>query len=308
MTTEPTRPDSEDVAILQALRSLDAVDPESLREILRTEDPTDDVLLRRYTEVLGLLAWGAEPRVASAALKGRVLTALAGDETQQIDPGSIRPPRPPRGTAPSQVAEARTSRRARPAARWLAAGLAILALGLAGGLVWLSGQVEAQKERLAAQERTLEQLDAALEEARAEQASVADAGRNVLEEVRERFRLVTAPDTEICPMLPPDSSPHPGARGVLYVAADHQHWYLKAEGLEPAEGPRVYRLWFVVGPDDEPVDAGTFRVDPSGEIQLGSPTMPEGTKAALITLEPPDAGDRPAGPVVLYGDEVMRIL
>lgn len=302
----------EDTAILQALRAMDAVDSERLRDVVRTGDETGNVLLRRYTEVLGLLGYAAEPQPAPEALKSRILTALAGDETQRIDPKTI-----PMASAPSRV-ESRTEpappvpgRRAVRTARrpsWLAAVLALVALGLLAGLLWFSHELEAHRERLAAQEVLLAELDEILQETRSEQASAVDANRAALAEIRDRFRLVTAAGTEICPMLPPERSPQPDARGVLYVAADHQHWYLKAEGLEPLEASRVYQLWFVAGPEGEPVSGGTFRPAESGEIQLDSPTMPEGTTAALVTLEPPEGRDRPSGPVVLYGDEVMRIL
>jgi len=56
------------------------------------------------------------------------------------------------------------------------------------------------------------------------------------------------------------------------------------------------------------VSGGIFRVTKDEAVHLGSPTMPEGTTAALVTVEPPDGRDQPTGPVVLYGDEVMRIL
>ncbi len=92
---------------------------------------------------------------------------------------------------------------------------------------------------------------------------------------------------------------------MLYVADDHQHWYLRARNLPaPGEG-RAYQLWFLVGND--PVHAGTFELQ-GDEAVMSSPTMPAGTTAALITIEPTGvATERPQGPVVLYGRDMKPL-
>lgn len=303
----------EDVAILQALRTFDTLETGDLRDRLRDDDEVSEALLRQYTEVLGCLAYAAEPCPVSANLRERIQVALAGDETQQIDlealGAPLAPPEakdapghtPPPATFPASPA---------PPARapyWLAAALAVIALGLVGGIFWLSEQMGAQRERLAAQETRLQELDERLESARLEQEAAVREQQALLE-TQDRFRLVTAADTDICPMRPPPGSPQPDAVGALYVAADHQHWYLRAEGLDPPGEERVYHLWFVTGEEKAPVSAGTFRIEAGDVVQLGSPTMPEGTTAVLVTIEPPEDRERPSGPVVLYGDELMRIL
>jgi hypothetical protein len=45
------------------------------------------------------------------------------------------------------------------------------------------------------------------------------------------------------------------------------------------------------------------------EAVLSSPTMPQGTSAALVTIEPQGpAGKRPTGPVALYGHRMTRLI
>ena len=236
----------EDVAILQALRTFDVLEAEALHDRLRDGDEISDALLRQYTEILGCLAFSVAPGEPTRELEERILLTLSGDETQRIDPEEIGAPvaLPRRETAPRAPAPERSPTPSR-GPRWLAAVLAVVALGLAGGLFWLSEQLEASRERLVAQEAQLRALDQRLEEARTEQEAAAREEREARVVIQDRFRLVTAAGTEICPMKPPAGSPQPSAVGVLYVAADHQHWYLRAEGLSAPGEDRVFQLWFV---------------------------------------------------------------
>lgn len=311
MTDEP-RPDTDpdEEAALRALDLLASPDRDTTSGLMAEADEVDGVLLRRYLETLGLLGYEAEPMEPSPELEGKILTNLAGNETQRIDPGVVE--LPDRARARSEIpvppAPTTTPRRSR-APYWLAAVFALLTVGLAGGLVWLSSQISTQRELLASQEAVLTELQESLRGARAEQSELATANRRALREIESRLGLVTNLSTEICPLRPPSKSPQREARGVLYIADDQQHWYLKAEGLEPPEETRIYRLWFVVGNDREPRDAGSFRVSEGQPVELGSREMPDDTRAAFITVEPAEAeSERPNGPVVLYGDEVMTVL
>ena len=60
---------------------------------------------------------------------------------------------------------------------------------------------------------------------------------------------MTSPAVLVSPMRPvvrPGQPPlQPDARGVLFVAADHQHWYMSLQGLQPVPAGQVYKLWFV---------------------------------------------------------------
>lgn len=200
-------------------------------------------------------------------------------------------------------------RPAMPARRWAWPAVAALAAALiAAGALCLSlwRELEGTRERLRQQAADREALAATLAELERERPRGEEL-QGQLAALREQLALVTAVTTEVCPLRPPARSPVvPDARGLLYVAADHQHWYLRAQGLQPPGDGRVYHLWFVVG--DTPVSAGSFTLD-GEEAALTSPTMPEGTRAALVTVEPESSlGERPSGPVVLYGSELSRLL
>jgi anti-sigma-K factor RskA len=93
---------------------------------------------------------------------------------------------------------------------------------------------------------------------------------------------------------------------MLFVAADHQHWMFAVEGLAPAPDLQEYQLWFLVG--ERPVSGGTFRVETGRRVELSSPTMPAGTTAVAITLEPRGGMPRPTGPQVLFGDRLIEVL
>ena len=115
--------------------------------------------------------------------------------------------------------------------------------------------------------------------------------------------------------LPADAAGGGGAdaaaRGVVYVAADHQHWVFRVDGLVPSSGEQVYRLWFVPAGGDRPaVHGGRSRSTPAPTSSSHRREMPADTKAMFVTLEPAAAAAprSPTGPVVLYGDHAVQVL
>lgn len=181
---------------------------------------------------------------------------------------------------------------------WLLPLAATLAACLFGVSAWLWTQVGAQRQAIARLESRIEVLSRS--------ASAVEPAK--MRAMKERLALVTSPGVAICPLRPMQTSgPASGARGVMYVAADHQHWYLALSGLRPAPAGKAYHLWFFV--DDTPVSAGSFSARPGEEIQLGSDSMPEGTRAVGVTLEAADAGDvgAPSGPPILFGDDMTTV-
>lgn len=261
---------------------------------------------RLYVETLGLLPYALAPVAPSAGLRGRLLATLSGDETQPSQ--KLRTP-PPSGAVPViPVAASGEVRRApataaarRPARKWplaLAATVALAALGLAG---WFFAQL--QEER-AASARLQAQLRQA--EARASAgAAAASSERSELDQQAATLALVTSPAVEICALKPSGSPPRqPAARGVLYVAADHQHWYLALHGLQPAPPGYRYQLWFVAG--SLAYSGGSFEARLGERVVLSSETMPVGTAAVRVTLEPGSGSSQPSGPEVLFGDQMYR--
>ncbi len=207
----------------------------------------------------------------------------------------MRVPRPTSLTPPP--------RRAVRPARWplaLAASLALLFAGLSG---WLYTQLGQQRDTIDALGRQLDReqsrVDSAVRQAR---QATADALS-----LQEKFALVTSPAVEASPMRPPGASPlQPAARGVLFVAADHQHWYLCLHGVAPAPAGQTYKLWFVADPGN-PVSGGTFTARPGAPVELSSKQMPAGTKAVMVTLEADPKAEKPAGPEVLRAAGVYQL-
>ncbi|MGH9362849.1 MAG: anti-sigma factor, partial [Thermoanaerobaculia bacterium] len=72
-------------------------------------------------------------------------------------------------------------------------------------------------------------------------------------------------------------------------------------------GPeRDYQLWFIAG--GKPVSAGTFDPEAGTPATLSARTMPAGTELAAITVEPAGGVPQPSGPMVLKGEEKVKIL
>ena len=296
--------ESDDDIGLEALDAILAAPPARVLDALAEGDDGEAALRRPQLEALASLALALPVEPAPAALRQRLLVSLAGDETQQVAapreaaPPSARPIPPPAARIPPPR---RTSRGAWALA--LAAGLAAIVLGGATAFLWR--ELATTRERLAESERERAELAAEVAAAEARQETSVEAQAE-LGAMRDQLRLVTAAGTELCALRPPSARPvAPGAKGLLWVAEDHQHWYLRADGLAPPGPARVYQLWFLVG--DRPVSAGTFEME-GDEAVLTSPTMPEGTTAAMVTMEARGAiGERPSGPVVLHGKDFVKL-
>ena len=288
-------------------------------------DEGEAALRRQDLEAIAALALALPAEPAPAALRRRLLASLAGDETQQVPPltppqalaAAVEPaaPRPSAaGGPPREVRPARpTAGRAGvpPAPALLAPRLGARDRGeprgarLAGASALLWRDLAATRERLAESERARAELAAEVAAAEARQASGVETAAE-LGALREQLAIVTASGTELCAMRPAGARPvAPEAKGLLWVAEDHQHWYLRADGLQPLGQGRVYQLWFLVG--DRAVSAGAFELR-GDEGVLTSPTMPAGTSAAMVTVEAEGAvRERPSGPVVLYGKEFRKL-
>jgi hypothetical protein len=290
-----TTKEQEDAIIDRLLGALSRSDgaPELLSEELA--DEKERWVCREYLEVIGLLAYDNEPMAPRAEVKERLMRALGAPRHEES-----------RGVEQATVASFPSARRRSPGAettsRWhdwalpLAAGLVFALLGLSG---WQYVQLERQRG-------TIDRLAAQLDQAHQRTAQLAEyQGR--LESVDSRLALVTSSGVEVCTLKPVGDPAPAESRGVLFVAADHQHWYLKVEGLVPCPQGRSYQLWFI-NQDGVPVSAGTFDPKVGVRVELSSETMPAGTVAVSITLEPAGGSPEPSGPAVLYGDEAMRIL
>jgi hypothetical protein len=312
---------SEDLTILAALEALDrGIDSPGGAPRLDELSETD-TLARLYTEVMGLVPYELEPVEPAPGVRARLMAVVHGDETQPAAsvisavpaasaihatpvslpaPVPLRPSQEVRASRPAPSIQGSAARRAPK--RWplaLAAILSFLLLGLSG---WLYLQLGQQRETIASLQRELDTERARVaemtEEARKIQATALD--------MREKFSLVTSPAVEVSPMRPVGARPpQPYARGILFVASNHQHWYLALDGLQPAAQGKAYKLWFVAG--QGPVSGGSFTAQPGAPIELSSKHMPAGTKGVMVTLEDDPQAPAPAGPEILRAAAVYQI-
>lgn len=302
----------EDLAILAVLDALDRAPGDAVP--LRG-DETAETLARLYTEALGLIPLELPPAEPDPAVKSRLMAIVRGEEPRAAAPEPVPPPvvapaplPPPRPSGevrmPAPVTPISQPRRpaVRPS-RWpmaLAATTALLFLGLSAwlytGLVQQEETIARLTQEMEAQRRRADQAAAEMEQARAR-----------MSRMRESFAIVTSPAVEVSPMRPMGEPPmQPNARGMLFVAADHQHWYLSLEGLEPAPRGQAYKLWFEA--DEGMVPAGSFTAEPGAPIELSSKEMPEGTRGVMVTLEPDPQAAIPRGPEVLRASGVFRVI
>lgn len=284
-------PTTEDLTILAALEGwIDA--PSGTRQ-----DETTETLSRLYTEVLGLIPYALSPVPPAAGAKARLMAAVRGEALPAAEPERVPTPEP-RPAAPRPAPPPATAVRPSRARRWPLALAATLALALLGLSAWLYSQVGAQRSTIASLRRQL-----SFERARSE--GVVARVRQLENEgfdMRQSLNLVTSRAVMVSPLrpvAPPGQPPlQPDAHGMLFVAADHQHWYMSLQGLQPAPAGQVYKLWFMA---DRPVGSGSFTARTAEPVDLSSRQMPAGTRGAMITLERDPDAPAPTGPAVLQG-------
>jgi hypothetical protein len=298
-----------------------------------------DTLTRLYYEALGLIPSSLPPMAPHPRIKNRILAAIAeaavppaANPPAAVPPAAAVPPplpsaggggtiaAPPAFPAPAGGAlpegtkgpeGARESAAAGPAAGvragsrlrpWL--GLAaVLVLALVGVSGWL---YRGLADRDAAMAGLAAEREAALRRVSEAEARLQRSEAQA-DNLRKSFAVVTSPAVSVCALRPTSQMPAvAGAHGILFVAADHQHWYMSLRGLQPAGAGKVYQLWFVGA--QGPVSAGTFSGDPAASWQVGSEHMPPETREVHITIEDGAGSPAPRGPEVLRNADLIRVL
>ncbi len=283
---------AEDQTLLAALEALERGDVPSAAPRTDRADDTSEMLARLYTEALGLIPYELAPVSPPAGARERLLASIGAARTpapasspaREASPASRMPPRAP-------------SRSSRPS-RWPLALAATLALALLGLSLWLYTQIGTQRATIADLRHQLAQ-----ERARAEGAiaKVRQLENDSLD-LHQKFALVTSRAVAVSPLRPaeqPGGQPplQPQAHGVLFVAADHQHWYMALQDLQPAPAGAAYKLWFLA--EQGPVSSGSFTAKPGDPMDLSSQNMPAGTKGVIVTLENDPRVATPTGPTIL---------
>ncbi len=292
---------TEDLTILAALENLERGADPSVAEGPRG-DETVETLARLYTEVLGLIPCGLDPVAPSPGARERLLAAIgaAAPEPRPVPvPAPAASVAPTAPSAPTAISESlRPAPRIAPGplprrhSRWPLAIAAVLALAFAGLSAWLWMTQQAQRTEIA---RLRQELDTHRQLA-ARAGEEGQQARTEMEKMQARFALVTSPAVEVRPLRPVGDL-QPDARGLLFVAPDHQHWYLALEGLETPPGGGIYKLWWVT--EQGPLDAGSVSAEGGEKVQMGSDQMPAGIREVVITLEADGSAPTPQGPRVL---------
>ncbi len=253
------------------LREFDGSERDEIDDWGRLSPAERTQIERLDGEVFGLLAAALEPEEPSADLKQRIMAGARRPELAVLTPR----PRAPRWLLP------------------LAAGLTTLALGLA---LWMAGTVQSQRADLARLQRQVDELGLA--------SATLETVRRDLAAAKQNLQLVGTLGVEVCPLRPTAAEGEDAPQGLLFLAADHQHWYLRTAGLEAQEGS-WYRVWFIT--ESGVVAAGNLN---DGELDLGSPTMPADTRAVQVTLETEPQPANPSDATVLFGlgSEMIRLL
>lgn len=300
------------------LSLLDRGDPTAVEPVVAESDEAE-TLRRLYTEVMGLLPLAISPVEPRPELKERLLAAIvAGAPVSpptaplapilSIRPGEGSHPAPavvePTPTGPSAATSMPEPRATRDPRRRL------WPLGLAASiaLIATSGLIFSFRQDLGQADQQITELRGRLAGAITKERELTERLSRLQQDhssLVQKLSLITQVGTTACPLRPGADGPAL-ARGVLYVAADHQHWLLKVAGLPPPGFGRTYQLWFLT--ESGVVSGGQFETNSAATAELGSPSMPAGIRGFAITLEPKPGGPQPTGPRLLAGDEVMQLL
>jgi hypothetical protein len=272
-----------------------------------------ETLTRLHLETLGLVPFALPPIQPRPEVRRRLLDLVAGGGTEvpvlaPPRPGATleRPPEPAlpfHPAKPAEPAEPAKAAKAAKAGNWLLALAAALILALLATCGWLVSGLREQ-ETVAA--RLADQRNVALRQAADAQARLGRLSSQV-SSMRDSLAVVTSPAAEVCNLRA--ATPEMGnARGILFVAADHQHWTMSLRGLRPSGDGKVYQLWFVA--EQGMVSGGTFGVGArlGGPTELGSEHMPAGTKGVMITLEDSPGSPAPRGPEMLRNADTLHTL
>jgi anti-sigma-K factor RskA len=104
------------------------------------------------------------------------------------------------------------------------------------------------------------------------------------------------------------SGTSPGSDGALpegrvIYAADKGALIFLANNLGPIQPDKVYELWLIPENGQDPIPAGTFHSDTSGNGRVILPPLPRAihAKAFGVTVEDGNGSQTPTMPIVLAG-------
>jgi len=291
------------LAVLDGFGRLDSPDETSVPE---PGDQVEEVLRRLFTEATGLLPYALAPAPPPASLRGRLLTSIVGDATQEIghllSPAAALPPPSPALAAPSvdvepprpplELRHARQARARRWPARLAAAAALVAVAGLGLWIAFLQSELRSNRVRLASAER--------------EWKADAELHRAALARLESSLQRVTAAAVTIFPLrCPTGRGPAASARVYVYVPPDRSQWELAVHGLAAEPPGREYQVWFLVG--DRPRSAGCFHLEDGRAVLAMQEKPPPGVTGVAVTIEPKGGSPRPTGEMILVAHQPVHL-
>jgi Anti-sigma-K factor rskA len=134
------------------------------------------------------------------------------------------------------------------------------------------------------------------------QASTDESARaqQVLQTLTDAHAMQVALNVPAAPGTPPKPQAH-----AAYVA-DTGRLVLVASHLAPLEANKTYELWLLPAAEgQQPIPAGLFKPDPTGNASVVLPDLPKGVaaKGFGVTIEAEGGAKAPTPPIVLAGME-----
>ncbi|CAN5736095.1 anti-sigma factor [soil metagenome] len=261
-----------DLAGLYVLDALEPAEREAVRRHL-TECQSGHPEFAELADVVPALAETIEPLDAPAALRGRVLAAVAAEADESSRPMTAASK--PVSGASIGTDSSTPMERSEPVARasfglpswlgWAAAAAAVLIVAVVGS--WGIG-LQARNDQLAQRNSLIASALAARSADGAAIATLSGSGTAV------------------------------GATGFAAFTTDGEG-YIMLVGLPPAPAGQTYQAWYLV--DGQPYSAGVLDVGDDGLALLTGIQPREGTDLIALTVERAGGADQPTSDPIIAG-------
>lgn len=261
---------------LYAMQLLPPQEMEQMRLHLQ-HSPEARLVLSEILSDLSLVAHSSEIQPPAQAARERFMMQIAREKKaipiDRADASTVRA---------AVIAEAQPMRRSMAAVILPWAGWAI-----AAGLALEAGNLYQQSQHL-------QETVASDRIQQDEQQRAAQAAELAIETVRNPTAVhVALTSTGVKP--PPE--------GRASYVQDKGSLVFIASNLEPLDPSKTYELWLIPADGRDPMPAGTFRPDASGNASVVLPELPKGiqAKAFGVTVEEGAGSQKPTMPIILQG-------